>query len=74
MAEVLEVPHLVQQDRMTQVQVRGGGVETGLHPQGAPQLQARLEFFGLDDFVGATADQGKGFCGGQGKVFRVRPT
>ena len=41
MAEVLELPHLVEEHRMTQVQVGRGGIEPGLHPQ----RTAGLEFF-----------------------------
>ncbi|MCY1383536.1 hypothetical protein D9M69_716740 [compost metagenome] len=51
---------------MAQVQVRRGRVEARLHAQRAAQLQAGLQVFGLEDFVGAAADQGKSFSVGQG--------
>ncbi len=33
MTELLELPHLVEQHGMAQVQIRRGGIEAGLHPQ-----------------------------------------
>jgi hypothetical protein len=45
-------------------------VEPRLHAQRATQLQARLQFFGLEDFVGTTADQGKGFSGRHREQFQ----
>jgi hypothetical protein len=55
--EVLELPHLVEQHGVADVQVRRGRVEAGLDPQRAPDAQARLEFVGLEDFIGAATDQ-----------------
>jgi hypothetical protein len=36
--EVLELPHLVEQHGVADVQVRGGRVEAGLDPQGRPSF------------------------------------
>src|SRR5687768_9627892 len=61
MTQVLELPHLVEQHGMAQVQVRRGRVETGLDPQRAPRLhgsaQPRLQFLALEDLVGAPGDE-----------------
>ncbi|MNY83665.1 hypothetical protein D3C86_2265880 [compost metagenome] len=45
---------------MAQVQVRGGGVETGLDAQRAAAFQPLAQLLDLEDFIGATADLGKG--------------
>jgi len=60
-AEVLELAQLVEQHGVAQVQVRGRGVETSLDAQRAAAFQALAKFLGLEDFVGATTDQGDGF-------------
>ena len=57
MAEVLELPHLVEQHGVAEVQVGGGRVEAGLDPQRAAELEPGLQFVGLEDLVGAAADQ-----------------
>ena len=54
--EVLELAHLVEQHGVPEVQVRRRRVETGLDAQRTSRLQARLQFVGLDDLVGTTAD------------------
>ncbi len=57
MAEVLELPHLVEQHGVAEVQIRRRRIEAGLDAQRAAELQARLELLALDDLVGAAADQ-----------------
>ena len=57
MAEVLELPHLVEQHRVAEMQIRRGRIESGLDPQRAAELEARLELLALDDLVGAAADE-----------------
>jgi hypothetical protein len=46
---------------VAQVQIRRGGVETGLDPQRAAAFQAVAKLLGLEDFVGTATDQGDGF-------------
>ena len=43
MPQLLELGHLFDQHAVAQVQVRGGRVEAGLHPQRPPGLQARQQ-------------------------------
>ena len=49
-----------------QVQVRRRGVEAGLDPQGAAQLQPRLQLLALEDLVRPAGNQGQGVSGGGG--------
>jgi hypothetical protein len=51
--------HLVQQDRVAQVQVRRGRIETGLDPQRTAAFQALGQLLPLDDLVGATRNGGQ---------------
>ena len=60
MAQVLELAQLVQQHRVTQVQVGRGGVESRLDTQRTPGLQACGEFIDFKDLVGTAADQFEG--------------
>ena len=62
MPQVLELAHLVQQDGMADMQVGRGRVEAGLDAQGPAQLEAGLQLFALEDFIGATADQFECCC------------
>jgi hypothetical protein len=56
-AEILEVPQLVDQHGMPEMQVRCGRIEAGLDAQGPAGLQL-FDEFGLDQqFVGAALDQ-----------------
>ena len=76
MAQVLELAHLVQQHGVADVQVRRGGVEPGLDPQGpAPGFHGRgepgFQLLALEDFVGAAADQFKCCCVWQGTGFQI---
>jgi hypothetical protein len=61
MSEVLEMPHLAQQHRVTEVQVRRGRVEPGLHHQRLAGARAALELLAqlrlLDQVDGAAAQQ-----------------
>ena len=60
-AQVLELPHLVEQHGVADVQVRRGRVEAGLDAQRAARLAGgRVQFLALEDLVGAAADQFKG--------------
>src|SRR5262249_35185640 len=58
-AEVLERTELAQDDRRTQMDVRGGGVEPELHPQGPPgtELVPQLVLGDAVDGVGAQGAQ-----------------
>ena len=60
--QVLELPHLVEQHGMAQVQVRRGRVETGLDAQRAAELEPGFQLLALEDFVGAAADQVERAC------------
>ena len=55
--EILELPHLVQQHRMAEMQIGRGRIEARLDPQRPAELEARLELLALDDLVGTAADQ-----------------
>ncbi|MCY1460391.1 hypothetical protein D9M71_779470 [compost metagenome] len=58
---------------MAQVQVGRGRVEAGLHTQRAAAFQTLAQFIRLEDLIGATADQGKGFINrGHAKNSRLR--
>ena len=74
MAEVLELPHLVEQHRVAQVQVRRGRVEARLDPQRPAERQPALQLVALEDFVGAAADQFEGMSGcGTGAMLSEGP-
>ena len=60
MAEILELPHLVEQHGVAQVQVGRGGVEAGLDPQRATELEAGLQLLALEDFIAAAGNQVEG--------------
>src|SRR3546814_7107899 len=51
-AEVLELPHLVEQHGVADVQVRRGRVEAGLDPQRPARLQPCFELLALENLVG----------------------
>ena len=53
MAEILELPHLVDQHRVAEVQVRRGGVEAGLNPQRLAALQLAFELRGQQQVLRA---------------------
>ncbi|GHA88527.1 hypothetical protein GCM10007067_28210 [Lysobacter bugurensis] len=52
MAQVLKLPQLVKQDRMTEMQIRGGRIEAGLDAQRTAELQTRFELLALENFIG----------------------
>jgi hypothetical protein len=57
MAQILELPQLVDKYGMPEMQVRRGRIEPGLDPQGPSALQPVYQF-GLDqDFFCATLQQ-----------------
>ena len=56
MAEILKLAHLVEQHRVTQVQVRRSRVETGFHTQRPAELEPRFQVFALDDFLSAASN------------------
>ena len=72
MAQLLELPHLVEQHGMAEVQVRRGRIEARLDAQRAAELQAGLQLVALEDLVGAATDEVEGLLcvrvtlGGQG--------
>ncbi len=53
MSALLELPHLVQQHGVSQVQVGRGGIESGLDAQRTLLRQLADEFCLGQDFVGA---------------------
>ena len=55
MAGILELAHLVQQDRVAKVQVGRGRIETGLDPQRAPERELFLELGSHQDLGSAAA-------------------
>ena len=57
MPQVLELAHLVDDNRVAEVQVRRRRIKTNLYPQGPTQPEALFQFFKLDNFLGATGDQ-----------------
>ena len=64
-AQVLEVLELLDEHRVPQVQVRGGGIEPGFDPQGLTGgdslLQPRLKLLFPDDLLAALLDQSQLF-------------
>ena len=62
MAEILELPHLVEQHGVADVQIGRGRIEAGLDAQRTAELEPRLELLGLEDFLGAAADGFEGMC------------
>ena len=50
-AEVLKLPHLVEQHRVPEVQIRRGGVETGFDDESIPASQSRRELLLEQDFL-----------------------
>ncbi len=64
MAQLLESAQLVDQHGMAEMQIRRGGIETGLDPQRLAALEL-VDQFALDqDFLGAPFDSFQ--CGGHG--------
>jgi hypothetical protein len=57
MSQILKLAHLVEQDGVTQMQIRRGRIEAGLDAQRPAELEPRLEVLALDDFLGASSDQ-----------------
>ena len=55
MTELLKLAHLVDQDRVTDMQIRRRRVEAGFDDQRPAQLQLRLESVFGQDLVGAPA-------------------
>ncbi len=56
-AQLLELAQLVDQNRMTQVQIRGGGIKARLDSQRAAAGDALAQFVFLNDLIRATAQQ-----------------
>ena len=56
MTEVLKLLELVDQDRVTEMQIRCGRIETGLDFQRTPLLQLRDELFFDEYFIGAATN------------------
>ena len=71
MAELLELPHLVQQHGVAEMQVRRGGIEAGLDQQrlAAPQLPDQVGFG--EDLLGAASELGELRGGGAGQLRRA---
>ena len=57
--EVLELPQLVDDHRVAEVQVGGGRVEAELHPEGAAGLQLPDEVLLEQQFLTAAPDRGQ---------------
>ena len=55
-AQVLELAHLVQDDGVPEMQVRGRRIEPGLHAQRLAPGEFALQVFREDELVGAAAD------------------
>jgi hypothetical protein len=55
--EILELPHLVEQHGVAEVEVGRGRVEARLHAERPAELEPGQELVALDDLVGAAADQ-----------------
>ena len=55
-AEVLELPHLVQQNRVAEMQVRGRRVEPRLYAQRLPAGELAHQILFHDQLVGAAPD------------------
>jgi hypothetical protein len=60
MSQVLELAQLVDQHRVPEVKIRRRRIESGLDAQRPAGPKARLEFVGLEDFIGAATDQVEG--------------
>ena len=56
MAEILELPHLVEHDRVSQVQVGGRRIEAGLHAQGLAPGEFASQVVFLDQLVHPPVD------------------
>ena len=75
MAEVLELPHLVEHHRVAEVQVGRGRVEADLDRAAAGRSRAAcFQLVALEDFVGATADQVQGCLGRDAKTVKISLT
>ena len=56
MAQILEMPQLVDQDGMTEMEVRRGRIETGLDPQWAATLQSFDQLGFQQEFIAPPLD------------------
>jgi hypothetical protein len=54
MAQLLEMAQLAKDDGPTQGHCRGGGVQTELDPQRAPQVQLPGQVIAGDNLIGVT--------------------
>lgn len=59
MAEVLELAQLLEDYRVAEVDIRGGGIETELDPEGTAAPQALLELVARD-YVYRVGEDGVG--------------
>ena len=66
MAQFLELLHFVEQHGMPQVQIGGGGVESGLDAERPALGQALDQRLFRDELGGASFDDFQGFSGGRG--------
>jgi hypothetical protein len=57
MAQFLELPELVYQNGMPEMQVRGRGIKTGLYTKSPAILQSLNQLGFNEDLLGATPDQ-----------------
>ena len=58
MSQILELAHLVEQHRVSEMQVRRGRIEARLDAQGAAQGQPRRELVVFQDIDRAAVDEG----------------
>ena len=58
MPEILELAHLVHQHRVTQMQVRGGRVETDLDSKRPTLGQTRLQVFLVENLFSTAQKRG----------------
>ena len=54
--ELLELPHLVEQHGVPEMQIRSGGIEPRLHPKGLAPRELAAQVLFQDELVGATVD------------------
>lgn len=71
MAEILELPQLIDQHRMAQVQIRSSRVEAGLDSQGLAFFQLFYQLFFQQDVFGTALYQRQRIGNGLGHVYHL---